>query len=455
MSPPRFACALAALLWCGQLGAQCYTNRTGGSKVNANRPSDDDTPAASFSPIKSFNGDLPDFICFTGGYRARLEGFTSSFTNSSDSYMLTRFRLGMVIKPARWFYVYTELQDARVALTNTLSGPPYQGTWDLRRAHVDFFDMEKSPVAIRIGRQDLSFGDLRVLGTAYWRNTSRGWDAVLLALNHRWFHASVFSASPVVPLGSGLSHHVQGNNLHGIYSTLRNVIRNSDLEPYVLWRLSPNIKTENGGLARLDEKSAGVRWAGVRSGFDYDAEVVGETGHIGADQIRAWAWAARIGYAFPALPLRPRIFVEYNFASGDRNPTDGRHGAFDQLYPNIHDHHGLADQVGWQNLREIRTGLRMSLRRNWVVAGAYNDWWLASARDAFYNSSGSAVARDIKGLSGTHIGYEIDGETSFRLNRDLELGVGVGHLIPGAFLKNTNHNHSFTYPYVMLNYNVF
>jgi hypothetical protein len=456
MTLPRFACALAALIWCGHLGAQCYANRTGGSKVNANRPSDDDTPAASFSPIKSFDGDLPGFLCFTGGYRARFEGFSGGgFTDSSDSYMLTRFRLGMVVKPARWFYVYTELQDARVALTNSFSAPPYQSTWDLRRAHADFFDIEHSRVALRIGRQDLNFGDGRVLGTSYWRNTSRGWDAVVLALNRRWFHASVFASSPVVPLGSGLSHHVQGNNLHGIYTTLRNLIGGSDLEPYVLWRLSPNIRTESGKVAKLDEKAAGVRWAGVLSRFDYDTELVSETGHIGTDSIGAWAWTARLGYSLPTRALRPRAFIEYSFASGDRNPADGHHGTFDQLYPNIHGHHGLADQVAWQNLQEIRAGLRTSLRRNWILAGAYNNWWLANARDAFYNSSGGVVARDTRGLSGTHIGYELDAETSFRLNRDLEFGLGVGRLIPGEFLKNTNHNHAYTYPYVMLNYNVF
>jgi hypothetical protein len=450
------AAALAALTLCGQLGAQCYVNRTGGSRVNSNRPSDSDTPAASFSPLTRFNRSLPRFICFTGGYRSRFEGFTGgNFGNSSDSYMITRFRLGVDIKPAAWLNLYAELQDARVAWAPSFGGPPYQSTWDLRRAHLDFRDVERSSVALRIGRQDLNFGDGRVLGTAYWRNTSRGWDAAVLALNYRWFHASVFAASPVVPGVNGLSHHVQGNNFHGIYTTLRNVIPASDLEPYVFWRLSPNIRPESGAPARLDEKAAGLRWAGVRSSFDYDTEIVGETGHIGTSPIRAWALAARAGYAFPTHALRPRVFAEYNFASGDPDPADGRRNTFDQLYPNVHGHHGMADQVGWQNLHEIRGGLRLSLRRNWMVAGAYNDWWLANARDAFYNSTGGVVARDPKGLSGTHIGREFDIETTFRLNRDLEFGTGIGHVIPGEFLKNTNHRRGYTYPYVMVTYNVF
>ncbi|HXF27149.1 MAG TPA: alginate export family protein, partial [Bryobacteraceae bacterium] len=116
---------------------------------------------------------------------------------------------------------------------------------------------------------------------------------------------------------------------------------------------------------------------------------------------------------------------------------------------------GLADQVAWQNLKEFRAGARISLRRNWTVAGVYNDWWLASATDAFYNSSGSIVARDPKGLSGTHIGEEYDAETTYRFNRDLEFGTGIGHILPGGFLAKTIKGKPYTYPYVMLNYNFF
>jgi len=57
-----------------------------------------------------------------------------------------------------------------------------------------------------------------------------------------------------------------------------------------------------------------------------------------------------------------------------------------------------------------------SLRSNWTLAATCNDWRLADATDAFY-SSGCVVARDPRGLAGTHIGTEYDLETSYRINR--------------------------------------
>jgi hypothetical protein len=277
----------------------------------------------------------------------------------------------------------------------------------------------------------------------------------MAVLNFSWLRMNVFAASQVVAAANGLGHHQQGNNIHGVFSSFKKLIPNSTVEPYVFWRLTPGIKTEEGNLAKLDEKTFGLRWAGTASRFDYDAETTGQTGHIGGDDIRAWAWSAVAGYNFEVLQRKTRVFVKYDFASGDRNPKDGVHGTFDQLYPNIHDHHGIADQIAWQNLKSVRSGVKFSVRRNWVLASAYNGWWLASANDAFYNSSGSIVARDPRGLSGTHIGNEYDVQTSYRVDRNLELGAGLGYIRSGEFLLRTNHAPSYTYPYVMMNYNFF
>ena len=448
---------IAALALISTLGAQCVVRNPGGNKININRPRDADVGATGFSPVTHLNQALPDWLCFEAGYRGRFESFTNAGFQSGDpdAYLLSRFRLGSLIRPASWFQVYAELQDAAASWKNPPLGPPYQSTWDLRRGYVDLGEIEISPVSFRIGRQDLNFGDGRLLGTSFWRNASRGYDAAMMVVHWNSLYINAFAASPVVAGLNGLSHHQQGNNLHGIYSTIRSLIPGTDLEPYLFWRLSPGMKTEAGPLAGINEKAAGVRWAGTWSWWDFSSETVLEFGNVGPDQIRAWATVANVGYTLDRHRLRPRLFAEFDFASGDRNPNDGRRGTFDQLYPNIHNHNGLADQVAWQNLKEFRAGVRISPRRNWTLAATYNDWWLASATDGFYNSSGGNVARDVKGASGTHIGQEYDLESFYRVNRLLELGAGIGHICPGGFLIRTGHGHGYTYPYVMLNYNFY
>lgn len=440
------------------LVSECVIGNPGGSKTNPNRPTDAETSPAAFSPLSAVNRSLPEWLCFTAGYRIRMESYDGgSFEPAtSDSYLLTRFRFGMSLKPASWFKIYSEVQDADAFGKTPPRLPPYQETWDLRRAYVDIGDVDEGRWGFRVGRQDLNFEDGRLIGTSYWRNGSHGYDAVQAVLNWRSVSTTAFAASPIILDANGLSHHQPGNNIYGLNSKIGGLVPGGLLESFLFWRLTPGLKTESGASGELDEKTIGARISGlIGKAWDYDMAGAGQLGHQGSDRLGAWTWMGTGGYTFQTLRPKIRVFAAYDFASGDTNAKDGRHGTFDQLYPNIHDHLGLADQFARQNLKAIRSGVRLSLRRNWTVASAWNDYWLASATDGFYNSAGATVARDPKGKSGTHIAEEYDLETSYRVNRDLELGAGLGRVLPGEFLIKTHHPAPYTYPYLMLNYNFF
>jgi len=88
----------------------------------------------------------------------------------------------------------------------------------------------------------------------------------------------------------------------------------------------------------------------------------------------------------------------------------------------------------------------------WTVTGQWLDFWLASATDSLYNTSGGSIVRDVNGTDGTHIGQEADGYTWYELNRHVNIGVGVGHIFAGQFLKLTEKGPNFTYPYFALNF---
>src|SRR5207248_1043059 len=105
---------------------------------------------------------------------------------------------------------------------------------------------------------------------------------------------------------------------------------------------------------------------------------------------------------------KPRVFAEYNFATGDGNTTDHRRGAFDQLYPTPHDKTGLADQVGWKNIHDARAGLELKPTKKLSASTSYHSWWLADTHDGLYATSGALVARVADGSAGRHVGDEFD-----------------------------------------------
>ena len=160
-------------------------------------------------------------------------------------------------------------------------------------------------------------------------------------------------------------------------------------------------------------------------------------------------WVA--GYTF-SIPYKPRAFAEYNYASGDRNPHDGRVGTFDQFYPTGHDKFGLADQVGWRNIRDLHFGVEARPTRAVTAALGVHSWWLASATDGLYSASGALIVRVASGSAGTRMGDELDAQCAWAINRQMQLGAGVGHIFPGPFLKLATQGNPYTFPYLMFGY---
>ena len=404
-----------------------------------------------FRPTGRLNDHLPNWLQFGFEERLRWEGYTNGGfkPGNNDSYLLNRFRLGTFIRPASWFGVVAQVQDARPFFERPPIGPPNQNRWDLKLAYAQFGDPETQPFSIRVGRQEIDYNST-ILANSEWRNQGRSYDGVVANVHVERFRLGVVAASVVNPLGQGVSHHQEGNNIYGLYGGIDRVLPNSAIEPFVLWRVAPSVAVENSSVktGRLDEKAYGVRVRGKGiSNLDYRFELVKERGAAGPNDISAWAATLGAGYRINTVPWRPRVFIGYDYASGDKNPKDRIRNTFDTMYPTAHDRFGVTDQFGWQNIIAGRSGVTIEPHRRWSATGQYLDFWLASATDAVYNSSGGAIARDATGRSGTHVGKEVDFYTWYEVNREVHVGVGVGHMLPGEFLAHVIKGAAHTYPY--------
>jgi hypothetical protein len=410
-----------------------------------------------FAPASLLNRHLPQWISFGWEERFRYEGYHDGGfkLNNDDSYSLLRSRLAMTIRPSPWFKLSAQVQDARPFMEKPPLGPPNLNAWDLKQAYAEFGDPEKKWISLRVGRQSINYNNT-IIADSEWRDQGRSYDAVVTNLHYRRYRLGIFAASAVMPLAAGISHHQAGNNIYGVYGTIDHPIPNSSLEPFVLWRVQPSVAIETTAAlktGRQDEKAYGVRFKGVAwKSLDYMMEWARERGHDGPNPIAAWGTTFGAGYRIDRMWLKPRVFWQYDYASGDQNPTDGKHGAFDTMYPTAHDRFGITDQFGWQNIISQRAGLTIEPRHRWTVTAQYLDFWLASATDALYNTSGGVIVRDATGRSGTHIGSEADVYTWYELNGHVNVGVGLGHIFGAEFLRKTTTGAHYNYPYFAINF---
>ena len=410
------------------------------------------TPSPSLS--EQFNKLLPKWLQFSGELRERFEGYSGgSFKhNSTNDYDLQRIRLGMEIKPASWVQFYIEMQDSRVfGITPTL--PPYENTADIRQAYVQFGPTEGNGFSLQGGRFDMTYGNNRLIGDSWWNNVSRTFDGVRASYQQGRFRADVFATSVVIIRNGVIDHHLEGNNLYGAYATAKNVIPHATLDVYQFWNLRPSFALEQVKTGKLDEWTTGFRWLGaLPRSFDYRTEMAYQLGTLSVDKIRAWMGHWVLGYTVQQTRIRPRFFVEYDYGSGSGNSKGGYDNTFDPIYPSTHDKLGLADQIGWRNIRDFRLGQEFHLARKWTAATSFHDFWLANAHDALYPTRGSNIAQSVKGVDGTHVGEELDIQAIYTPTRQTQIDFGYGRVIPGEFLKKATQGVAYSYPYMQVEY---
>jgi hypothetical protein len=401
--------------------------------------SDKKTVPDAYSVAGDVNAELPSWLRFGGEYRVRVESGTNAkgAESADDAYTLSRLRLDLTFRLGNHVRLFAQGQDAQVWHHDAHPDPStLQDRFDLRQAWVEFRQAEKTGWGLRLGRQELSFGDQRLVGVGYWTNVGRSFDAARLSYTDARVGLDVFAASVVVPTDGAFNKHVDGQNFYGAYASAFKVVPRAQLDGYVFWRTAPFVLPEAGPGGDADTWTFGSRVAGtLPHRADYTVEVIRQLGTFAADDVRAGAAYARIAWATSSRAVMPKLRLDYTYASGDVSPGDGVRGTFDQLYPTNHDRYGVMDLVGTKNIHALRAGASIKPTPRLTLDASYHSFWLAHRRDGFYDSAGALVARIPTGAPDAHVAQEADVEGTYAVATNVAFGAGYGHWFPGAFWR--------------------
>ena len=411
-------------------------------------------PALAQTPAGS--GDrpsagVPPRLVLRAEFRERMEsaariGYTPG---RDDVFWLSRLRVTLTSRPVAWAVLTGQIQDARVADKDVgATGSPFSAPIDVRVAQVEL-RAPGSPVSVTVGRQELAFGEQRLVGHVSWANAARTFDAARLTLRGSGLQVDAFASSVVRIRTDDWDRGGFGNQFHGVHASSTGLLPNATLEPYVFWKRDRDLRTEAGRPGDLGLGTFGSRLTGrAPSQLEYAVEAAIQRGTLGTDTQRAHALHLRLRRSSAARGVRP--VAEYNYASGDENPDDGRRGTFDPLYPTPHDKYGLADQVGWRNVHHVRAAADVSLVPQVPVTVAWHSWWLASRTDALYNAPGAAVARIPAGASSRHVGQGLDVQAARAFSPQLQAAAGYAWIHPGGFLRAATPGATYHAAYLMV-----
>jgi hypothetical protein len=363
---------------------------------------------------------------------------------SHDQLLLERVRLELTARFSERSRFFVQLQDAHAFLTRLGASDfpkssPIEDTLDLRQLYLEWLHLGGSPVGLRLGRQQIAYGDQRVFGPGNWGNTGRfAWDAAMLKIETAPLWADLWVGQPLQYRSDRWPNGQIVDFLTFVtYVHLNRLPFRLDLFYALKFDGSGSVAGE-AGKGDLLSHTLGLQLEGTALGWlDYSGTFIGQLGTQAGDTIRAFGANAKLGVTIP-LPLRPRLAAQLTWGSGDEDPKDGVHGTFDGVFGGRDIFfYGCLNLFFWANLRDYEADLHLEPVRGLRVFVEYHYFTLDRPRDAWYSTGLKAQRQDPAGLSGLELGHELDLRAVYTLLGHLELMAGYGRFFPGAFVRAT------------------
>jgi hypothetical protein len=409
----------------------------------------------------------------------------------SNSYLLSRLRVRAGYTD-KWWGALVEgrsslaADDDRFASTGPVPKEghgPESDTIDLHQAYITVGNHKEFPLSLKVGRQELIYGEERIIGAYGWNNIGRVFDAAKLRWQNEWFWIDMFSSRVVIPEDDRFNVANDYDWFSGFYASSTQIPKHT-VDFYFLSRnASPQAATAEPSPQAPQPSARDIYTLGVRfkslpgqlGSWDYTLDLIGQLGNYrdtraGAPTSRldheAYAVVAQGGYTFTNFWATPRLGLEYAHGSGDDNPTDGQHGTFENLFPTNHKFYGYMDFFSLQNVHDIRGIFQLKPHPQVSVALEGHLFWLADTSDSFYTAAGTprggagptaGTGYGVNPNYSNFVGSELDVIAGWAVTRFAQLEAGYGHFFHGDYIEQslsapTHGSRDADWLYVQLNF---
>jgi hypothetical protein len=381
--------------------------------------------------------------------------FGESEPKQSDGYLLSRFRLLADLHVTPYFRVFAEGKSS-FALDRDLQGgrtTTYVDELDLFNGFADIMIPfgEQASVTLRGGRQELIFGSQRLVGPGDFSQIPKAFDGAAAYVRVRDWTVIPFWTM-AVPIVHKYDFNKSTSDLQffGVFGSGPLYVLPVNLDLY--WLDAANrTATFNGTTGRERRHTLGGRVSGKISDTDLDFEVEGaaQFGTVGRGNIAASMSTVVLGYTLSIARLSPRVYVGFDYASGDDKPG-GNVGTFNQLYPDAHTFLGYIDYIGRQNVISPNAGIKVSPIPGLTLSLQQYFFWRASDRDAVYNKTGGVLRAGTS--RARYVGADTDLYAAYDFARHLLGYAGYSRFFAGDFIRQTGPHKDSDFFYAAIEY---
>jgi hypothetical protein len=396
-----------------------------------------------FDPVKFIPLDAEGTIYLTlgGEGRARYEYFRNGGWGTGldrDASLLQRYMMHADLHAGTDFRVFAQLKSG---LEHGRDGGPRGPDEDRLDLHQGFADgvlrlSEEDFVMLRLGRQELQYGSSRLVSPREGPNVRQSFDAVRAISRIAKWRLEAFVSRPV-ETDRGIFDDGSDKDrwFWGVYAVSpEGWLRGTTADIYYLGIDREEAEFDQG-IEREVRHSVGTRLFGTAGSLDYNVELVYQSGRFGDGAVRAWTVASDTGYTSADLPLRPRISLKADAASGDRDASNSDLQTFNPLFPkgSYFSETGL---IGPSNFYDLHPAVRVQLAQDVDFTLDWCFFWRFSDEDGVYGPSVNLV-RTGQVTRERYVGSQLSGFIEWQIQRHVSLVLFYAHFFAGPFLEET------------------
>jgi len=387
------------------------------------------------------------FLTLGGEVRERYEYFRNASwdrANGTDGFLLQRYMLFADLHLGPRFRLFTNVEGVLEEGREAGPRPTDEDRLDLHEAFIDWSLRSGKGPALRVGRQELSFGTQRLVSIRKGPNAPRSFDGVdLIARPAAWRVDAFVSRAVETNPGTFDDGPDRSRKFWGVYGVgPLPAFKDATIDLYYLG-LDREIARFDQGTATELRETGGVRiWRRVAP-WDYNFELVYQWGRFGSAPISAWTVASDSGLTLRNVSWRPRLGLKADVTSGDRDPDDPALQSFNPLFPRG-SYFGENQLLGPINHMDLHPSIDLHPVTSLTVSAAWLFFWRENLHDGLYDVPGNLIRSGV-GTSARYVGSQPSLTVSWDVTRHLSIVADYEHFIAGPFLRESGSGDDLTF----------
>lgn len=391
-----------------------------------------------------------NYISFGGELREQFQVYHNlnfgdvppSFKAISTYQLWHRFMLHTNVELGNHFRLFAQLNNTKRFLNENPVIPEIDE--NQLSLHQAFAEVEIHDWKFRLGRQELAYGNNRLITVREGPNTRLTFDGVVVKGTFKNGGVDLFAVSKVISKQYVFDDESFNDRLIGIYGTHLFVNRQMGLDYFVL-DFQSNSRKYNYQSGVENRLTYGVRWFSNFTGINFELEGSYQSGRF--NDLFISAYNALVDVNAVVLPrVKGIIGLAIHAASGDRSNEDNKLNTYNLLYAKPA--YGLAIPIGSTNIVSVYPYVKINpvskfyilaqvflLSRNSIQDGTY-----APGMDQNRPRPGLLFSSTEKTLGEFYVV-----ETTYQQTENVSFSFDASYFNAGSYTKATGTGKDITY----------